>query len=46
MILLKWLIKVLMFDESQIEALVELGFTRAEAIQELNLELNELFDVL
>jgi len=30
--------------EQEILSLIELGFTREQAIQELNLELNELID--
>lgn len=32
--------------EEQILSLMELGFTRDEAIQELNLEIHDLCDVL
>lgn len=34
-----------MFEE-EILSLIELGFTRDEAIQELNLDINELIEVL
>lgn len=44
MILLELLIKDLMFEESQILSLIELGFTREQAIQELNLELIDLIE--